>query len=212
MPRSDTSAGAQEKLITVVAVRSTLSQNKCCCHIVKNGTERFSSCVDPTTNSALGRTNPRAPPRFALHEDPVCSRNGSGHRSHPPPVRCKLQLACSVPPSGPAPHQRHHSASYSSPPQRARQADLTFIGNGPGELSKTRNFNIRVSASDVLYCWSGPLPHHRHRGAGGSSSLRCALQADATFSGNDPGRPRHLLPVRLQLEPHLCGPRQQSAL
>ena len=72
--------------------------------------------------------------------------------------------------------------------------ETTRSTNGPGELSKTRNFNSRVNASDVLYSRSGPLPHHRHRGAGGSSSPRCALQADPTSSGNDPGRPRHLLP------------------
>ena len=77
-------------------------------HIVKNGTERFSSCVDPTTNSALGRTNPRAPLAASFTKTPFAAETarGIGVTHHLFGASCSWHALC----RRLGPHQRHRGA------------------------------------------------------------------------------------------------------
>ena len=111
----------------------------------QNNTERFFGSRLSHHQHYTEAHKPSRSPRCALNEDPVCSRNGSGHRSHPPPVRCKLQLACSVPPSGPAPHQRHRGAGASGSPRLPFRRTYFVGGNDPEHDPSAVHNNLQLA-------------------------------------------------------------------
>ena len=125
--------------------------------------------------------------RLAIFRCPVCGRNGSGHRSHPPPVRCKLQLACYVPPSGPAPHQRHRSASASSYPRWPFKRNYCVYGNDPEHDPSAVHNNLQLAQVYII------STRFRFFGGGGSNHHHVASSSSSSSQSSSPSSRRPAL-------------------